>query len=188
MLIYEKDNKLNISFENNMDETDIVVGKDEVKIGEATISDSNVLPVPEEGDVGKVPTVQEDGSYALAESGGSGGGMVLEMVFDRGGPDSEPCFKSQVPIVDIADAYKSGQNIVLHFPDDPDGWSHGYSLGAYGGYATVVTFVRSESFDGKFTFCTTNLSNGQFGQIMDESIPSDLTDPDEVLKMPIYVD
>ena len=32
MLIYEKDNKLNISFENNMDETDIVVGKDEISV------------------------------------------------------------------------------------------------------------------------------------------------------------
>lgn len=32
MLIYEKNNKLNISFENNMDETDIVVGKDEISV------------------------------------------------------------------------------------------------------------------------------------------------------------
>ena len=86
MLIYEKDNKLNISFENNMDETDIVVGKDEVKIGESTISDSNVLPIPEEGDTGKVPTVQEDGSYALAEaSGGSGGVFYADMTVDGGG-------------------------------------------------------------------------------------------------------
>ena len=77
MLIYEKDNKLNISFENNMEETDIVVGKDEVKIGEATISDSNVLPVPEEGDTGKVPTVQEDGSYALANVGGGSSPLVV---------------------------------------------------------------------------------------------------------------
>lgn len=77
MLIYEKDNKLNISFENNMEETDIEIGKDEVKIGEATISENNVLPVPEEGDTGKVPTVQEDGSYALAEASGGGGAFLV---------------------------------------------------------------------------------------------------------------
>lgn len=76
MLIYEKDNKLNISFENNMEDTDIEIGKDEVKIGEATISENNVLPVPEEGDAGKVPTVQEDGSYALANAGGGGAFII----------------------------------------------------------------------------------------------------------------
>lgn len=78
MLIYEKDNKLNISFENNMDETDIVVGKDEVKIGDSTISDNNVLPVAAPTDAGKVPTVQEDGSYALANAGGGGAFIVTD--------------------------------------------------------------------------------------------------------------
>lgn len=78
MLIYEKDNKLNINFENTVDgEPDVQIGKDEVKIGEATISDSNVLPVPEEGDSGKVPIVQSDGSYALGNAGGGGSAPLV---------------------------------------------------------------------------------------------------------------
>ena len=60
-----------------MDETDIVVGKDEVKIGNSTISDSNVLPVATEEDAGKVPTVQDDGSYALANAGCGSSPLVV---------------------------------------------------------------------------------------------------------------
>lgn len=110
MLIYEKDNKLNISFENNMDETDIVVGKDEVKIGEATISDNNVLPVPEEGDTGKVPTVQEDGSYALANAGG-GGAAPFVVTFNYDSHDE--LWTVDKTFTEINNAYNSGSTIIF---------------------------------------------------------------------------
>lgn len=43
MLIYEKDNKLNISFENNVDSADIELSKDEINLGNIGIkSDSQV--------------------------------------------------------------------------------------------------------------------------------------------------
>lgn len=77
MIVYEKNNKLNINFDNELDNPDIEIGKDEIKLGDSEITANNVLPVPEEGDTGKVPTVQEDGSYALAEASGGGGAFLV---------------------------------------------------------------------------------------------------------------
>ena len=77
MIVYEKNNKLNINFENELDNPDIEIGKGEIKLGESEITANSVLPVPEEGDAGKVPTVQDDGSYALADAGGSGGVFIV---------------------------------------------------------------------------------------------------------------
>lgn len=74
MLIYEKDNKLNINFENTVDgEPDLQIGKDGDKT-EVLIDgqQGGGLPVPSlPDDVGKVPTVQNDGSYGLENGGGS---------------------------------------------------------------------------------------------------------------------
>ena len=116
MLIYEKDNKLNISFENNMDETDIVVGKDEVKIGEATISDNNVLPVPEEGDTGKVPVVQSDGSYALDNVGGGSEPFVVMFSGTTANSDAA-CDKT---FDEISESYADGKDIVLKYRSNSD--------------------------------------------------------------------
>lgn len=68
MLIYEKNNKLNINFDpsKSIEGTpDIQIGENEIKLGDAEITSENVLPTPTNEDVGKVPTVQEDGMYSL---------------------------------------------------------------------------------------------------------------------------
>ena len=81
MLIYEKDNKLNINFNPSLlevgrDNPDIQIGENEIKLGDTEITSENVLPTPTSEDVGKVPTVQEDGSYALANAGGSNAPLI----------------------------------------------------------------------------------------------------------------
>jgi len=55
MLIYEKDNKLNINFENEIGTPDVEIGKDAVKLGTTEINKDAVLPA--------APT--EDGTYTL---------------------------------------------------------------------------------------------------------------------------
>ena len=137
MLIYEKDNKLNISFENNMDETDIVVGKDEVKIGEATISDSNVLPVPEEGDIGKVPVVQEDGSYALANADGGGVLIVYENngTLDKTWAEINAAARTRGVVVINVDDAENETSVTLFVP-------YSVTYGAEKGYK--VTIENSE--------------------------------------------
>lgn len=140
MLIYEKDNKLNISFENNMEETDIVVGKDEVKIGEATISDSNVLPVPEEGDTGKVPTVQDDGTYALANA--SGGSEPLVVTFDYNSHDQE--WSVDKTFAEIDNAYNSGSTIIF-FINYFTGVAVRFEEGSVIGYGCTIIGANEDS-------------------------------------------
>lgn len=62
MLIYEKNNKLNINFDpsKSIEGTpDIQFGENEIKLGDAEITSENVLPTPTNDDVGKVLTVQK---------------------------------------------------------------------------------------------------------------------------------
>lgn len=144
MLIYEKDNKLNISFENNMEETAIEIGKDEVKIGEATISENNVLPVPEEGDTGKVPTVQEDGSYALAEAGG-GGSEPFIMHFTRS--DTGTVTPTET-IEELVAAFNSGRLCMALFGNTCYYLSNGSSTSP--SFFTAPTgIVKRISYDGR---------------------------------------
>lgn len=73
MLIYEKNNKLNINFDNEISENpDVQIGKDGDKTEVLINGSSNpAIPVPVlPEDVGKTIVVNEDGSYALAEAGG----------------------------------------------------------------------------------------------------------------------
>lgn len=73
MLIYEKNNKLNINFDNEISENpDVQIGKDGDKTEVLIDGSSNpAIPVPVlPEDVGKTIVVNEDGSYALANAGG----------------------------------------------------------------------------------------------------------------------
>lgn len=68
MLIYEKNNKLNINFDpsKSIEGTpDIQIGENEIKLGDAEITSENVLPTPTNEDVGKIVSVGEGGSYEL---------------------------------------------------------------------------------------------------------------------------
>lgn len=69
MLIYEKNNKLNINFDNEVGENpDVQIGKDGINLDGATISKDSVLPTPNiEEDIGKTVVVDENGMYALGE-------------------------------------------------------------------------------------------------------------------------
>ena len=42
MIVYEKNNKLNINFENELDNPDIEIGKNEIKLGDSEITANNV--------------------------------------------------------------------------------------------------------------------------------------------------
>lgn len=44
MIVYEKNNKLNINFENALDNPDIEIGKGEIKLGESEISQNSLCP------------------------------------------------------------------------------------------------------------------------------------------------
>lgn len=47
MLIYEKNNKLNINFDNEVGENpDVQIGKDEINLDGSTINKDSVLPPP----------------------------------------------------------------------------------------------------------------------------------------------
>lgn len=79
MLIYEKDNKLNINFENSMQETpDLQIGKDGDKTEVLIDGSSNpTIPTPAIEDNGKFLGVS-NGEYALASAGGSNAPIYIE--------------------------------------------------------------------------------------------------------------
>jgi len=60
--------------------TKFQVNGEETLVAESAL-DGQLLPPPSAEDVGKVPTVQEDGSYALSQSGG--GTNVLTLYFSE---------------------------------------------------------------------------------------------------------
>jgi hypothetical protein len=107
MLIYEKNNKLNINFDpsKSIEGTpDIQIGENEIKLGDAEITSENVLPTPTNEDVGKVPTVKEDGSYALANAGGGD----FRVTFSVDQNDSVTCDKTYS---EIAQAILDKKNV-----------------------------------------------------------------------------
>ena len=69
MLIYEKEDKLNVKFNPvttaNFEDPDIVVSKEGINLGDLEINDKNILPTPEESDSGKMVMVDEEGNYVL---------------------------------------------------------------------------------------------------------------------------
>jgi hypothetical protein len=93
MLIYEKDNKLNINFDNEVSEQpDLQISKEDGKTS-VTIDGQpgEGLPPATSEDVGKSVIVGEDGGYALGEAGGgavicridTSNGNVLSMTHEQ---------------------------------------------------------------------------------------------------------
>ena len=92
---------------------DIQIGENEIKLGDTEITSENVLPTPTSEDVGKVPTVQEDGSYALANAGGSGvEPFVVTFTIENGNVSANKTFE------EISVAY---QQTPLIFAKDNNG-------------------------------------------------------------------
>lgn len=67
------------------------------KLDKSALSDdvtSNLLPTPGSEDAGKVPTVQEDGSYALAEASGGGSAPLIVTFSGRTDNSNAACDKT----------------------------------------------------------------------------------------------
>ena len=123
MIVYEKNNKLNINFENELDNPDIEIGKNEIKLGDSEISQNSLCPPPTIEDRGKVVTVQEDGTYGLNNlSGGDSIFIVNEM---REGKQS---FLDKT-YEEIINAYNQKKLVVLRFT-----FVNGFSLLSWAGY------------------------------------------------------
>ena len=90
---------------------DIQIGENEIKLGDTEITSENVLPTPTNEDVGKVPTVQEDGSYALANTGGGGGVFEVHETEVQG--DFGPLFELDKTYSEIEEAINSGKTVLI---------------------------------------------------------------------------
>lgn len=62
-------------------------------------------PPPSAEDVGKVPTVQEDGSYALTAAGGSNAPLILEFA------TTSPSLTVDTPLSEIKAAIEAGRQV-----------------------------------------------------------------------------
>lgn len=86
MIVYEKNNKLNISFDNEIKENpDLQIGKSgdktEILVDGKKNSSIPVPVLPE--DIGKAIIVSEDGKYELAEVGGKGGAVGAGVCYHK---------------------------------------------------------------------------------------------------------
>ena len=98
MLIYEKNNKLNINFDNEISENpDLQIGKEDGKT-----------------------EVLIDGE----PSGGGGGGLIVEFTYVDGGSQYDKFFRSVPTAKQVRDAYLSGQSVIFHFPVLEGWFSH----------------------------------------------------------------
>jgi hypothetical protein len=136
MLIYEKNNKLNINFDNEINENpDLQIGKNGDKTEVLVDGSSNpTIPVPVlPEDVGKTIVVNEDGSYALANAGG-GSTAPLVVSFTASPPSFQVvCDKSYS---EIKNAYDSGR-IVLG-KDNPENMTN---IINYNSSSEKITFI-----------------------------------------------
>lgn len=146
MLIYEKNNKLNINFDNEISENpDIQIGKDGDKTEVLVDGSSNpTIPVPVlPEDVGKAIVVNEDGSYALATPSG-GSNLFVVSLRKEGEAGAEDIFADKTAS-EIYDAFIAGKQIVVYlsnyyYPpmyicvtnEQLDSCIFGYNTGDYG--------------------------------------------------------
>jgi hypothetical protein len=136
MLIYEKDNKLNINFDNEISENpDLQIGKNGDKTEVLVDGSSNpTIPVPVlPEDVGKTIIVNEDGSYALANAGGSNAPLILEFA------TIDP-YTVATPLSEIKAAIDAGRDVRFLAPN-------GFVI-QLGSYKEDAVFIQVLSFSG----------------------------------------
>lgn len=147
MLIYEKNNKLNINFDNEISENpDLQIGKDGDKTEVLVDGSSNpAIPVPVlPEDVGKTIVVNEDGSYALANAGG-GGSEPFIMHFTGSGTGTVTPTET---IEELVAAFNSGRLCMALFGDTCYYLSNGSSSSP--SFFTAPTgLVKRISYDGR---------------------------------------
>lgn len=162
MIIYEKENKLNINFDNSTEaQPDVEISK-------------------EDGQV-----VIEAGGQPIG--GSSSGGMTVEFEWVPASGSADPYFKSKVPASTVADAYKNGQSVVFYFPDDPTGRTNSYGLGIYGGYTNLVAlYERAGTENEGFVF--EYYRSGAMNNVFNESDPVDLNDSSALIIFKVYID
>ena len=162
MIIYEKENKLNINFDNSIEaQPDVQLSKED---GQVNI---------------------EAGGQPVG--GGSSGGTVVEFEWVPASGSADPYFKSKVSASTVADAYKNGQSVVFYFPDDPAGRTHSYGYGIYGGYTNLMSLYEKAGTTGEgfiFEYCRT----GAMNNVWNESNPVDLSDSAALIIFQVYVD
>lgn len=145
MLIYEKNNKLNINFDNEVSEQpDLQISKEDGKTS-VTIDgyQNSSIPVPVlPEDVGKAIIVNENGDYTLAEAGGGSGGLFVITIDESG-----ETITSDKTAEEIVNAFLSGKTMVA------ERWGESFApminigLGR-GGVLSVVDFGYYTNFDG----------------------------------------
>jgi hypothetical protein len=110
MLIYEKDNKLNINFDNEVSENpDLQIGKEDGKTSVTIDGQQNSsIPVPVlPEDVGKAVVVDENGGYMLAEM--SGGDADIEYVNIMATSASTPTYSADKTYAEIVELLNDGK-------------------------------------------------------------------------------
>lgn len=114
MIIYEKEKKLNINFENSTEkQPDIVLEKKDGKTEIIVNGNNNTLPKTTSEDVGKAVVVDEDGGYTL---GLSGGGSISSV---NGKTGSVVLDAEDVGAIESPESPVSGQFLVY----DGDKWT-----------------------------------------------------------------
>jgi hypothetical protein len=140
MLIYEKNNKLNINFDNEISENpDLQIGKEDGKTS-VTIDGQpgEGLPPATSEDVGKSVIVDENGGYALGEAGGQG--PLYITVHETGVPSTRAC---SVTVEDIKAANSAGRPIYCRLWDYKIG---GAENGYYDGGMVVIPDIGNVNF------------------------------------------
>lgn len=119
MLIYEKNNKLNINFDNEISENpDLQIGKEDGKT-----------------------EVLIDGE----PSGGGSGGLIVEFTYVDGGSQYDKFFRSVPTAKQVRDAYLSGRPVIFHFPV-LEGWFSHYMYSIMGGITYANDYIRFDRF------------------------------------------
>lgn len=101
------------------------------------------VPDADPSDAGKVPTVQSDGSYALAEAGGGGSGPFVVTFSGTTAAGNAACDKT---VVEIINALQNG-NVLLKYVDSGSGGTAYVlsltSLSTNAGYERIGAEVHS---------------------------------------------
>jgi hypothetical protein len=159
MLIYEKENKLNINFDNEVSEQpDLQISKEDGKTS-VTIDgqeSGGVLPPATSEDVGKSVIVGEDGEYALAEM--SGGDADIEYVNIMATSASTPTYSADKTYAEIVELLNDGKLVYFRMKKGNQLWQSAsearHKTGPKYVYATFFNGVQLDYTTQPITFST----------------------------------